>query len=345
MKSLAKTITAGALACALLAGSVGALDLSWDNYAQVARENSVTVRTNQRTQEGTRRAMQDLAKLGNLMGNPTLGAYTGTTYGQKKLNDRKLEVENGEAVYEIGGQLLQYYGLLISKNEAESKLMQLDTGIYAAEKLVEQGMKTQMEYQDLLNTREDVQNQMELLDTGIGALKQSIAISLGTTSEELNIARYDDYSTLSDEQLKERLEGKYDYKTARKNSDYIAWAQYNRGLQANQIYNALDGQMKSLEQAYQEAYETNYQNMMTQYASYCTAKKTYEKKKSDFELLRLKHDIGMLSDVDYLTASEDVQQQYAAMQNAALTLQNAEIKVDAMNNGVWIDNPFRDSMS
>lgn len=345
MKSYIRNITVAALACALLAGSAGALDLSWDNYAQVARENSVTVRTNERTQEGTRRAMQELAQLGNLIGDPTLGAYTGSTYAQKKLNDRKLEVENGEAVYEIGQQLLQYYGLLISKNTADSKLMQLDTGIYAAEKLVEQGMKTQVEYQDLLNTREDVKNQMKLLDTGIAALKQSIAISLGTTSEELNIARYDDYSTLSEEELKERLESKYDYKTARKNSDYITWAQYNRGLQANQIYNALDGQMKSLEEAYQEAYETNYQNMMTQYASYCTARTTYEKKKSDFELLRLKHDIGMLSDVDYLTASEDLQQQYATLQNAALTLQNAEIKVDAMNDGVWIDNPFRDSMS
>lgn len=345
MKSFAKTITAAALACALLAGSAGALDLSWDNYVQVARENSVTVRTNERTREGTRRAMQELAKLGNLIGNPTLGAYTGSAYGEKKLNERKMEVENGEAVYEVGQQLLQYYGLLISKNEADSQLMQLNTGIYAAEKLVEQGMKTQVEYEDLLNTREDVYNQMELLDTGIAALKQSIAISLGTTSDELNIARYDDYSTIDAEALKERLEAKYDYKTARKNSDYITWAQYNRGLQANQIYNALDGQMKSLEEAYQEAYETNYQNMMTQYASFCTAQKTYEKKRSDFELLRLKHDIGMLSDVDYLTASEDFQQQYAALQNAALSLQNAEIQVDAMNDGVWLDNPFRDSMS
>ncbi|MGI6031306.1 MAG: hypothetical protein ACOX7F_07370 [Eubacteriales bacterium] len=337
MKQHSKRWLALGLVAALAAGtaSVSALDLSMDNYYEVGKEHAFTIAYNNSMNDAVREDMSE-TMVPDGMGGYTSAYYTSSTLVQKRIQDMQNEDANETAPYTIGNLLASYYTAQMSYAEMEVNQALLEDNIALMETMVQLGMKSELELLELKNSYNQLLNGKLALESSLAQLKGTLATQLGVTVEELNILELEDFSQEDLAGMKERLESKQDVGKAVEANNSLALMRYQASQLGNHQYTVMRRQIENTTQTLRISYESACQDMMNKYDSYLVAQQIYEKQQADFAVTEKQYELGMLSDVAYTAAVEQQKLNEQAVRSAALELRKAELKVDAFNEGVWL---------
>lgn len=340
MKHLSQRLIACAVAAALLTSAASALELSLDNYQEIAKEHSATILANNQLTQGAKEdkrnmqvAVYDAA--GNVVGMDDY-TFSGTEIYQLRVQDKQNESDNASVPYSLGSNLITYYSLQLQYADLESQEKTLQSNITLMEKMVELGMATQLQLLELQNSLVQLQNGKTTMASSIAMLKSSMATSLGVTEQELDIAPMELYTAEEEANLKEQLEGMYDWKSAHNNNWNLKLMRMSGGLMGHKQYQGLVTQIETFEINLEQLYNNAYEDMLNKYDAYLIAKQVYVKKADDFVITQTKHQQGMISDVDYLAQEVQFAADQRAIDNAVLDLYKAEMKMEAYNNGVML---------
>lgn len=340
MKYFTQRLIACAAAAALLTSAVSALDLSLDNYQEVAKEHSTTILANNQLTQGAKEdkrnmqvAVYDAA--GNVVGMDDY-TFSGTEIYQLRVQDKQNESDNASVPYSLGSNLITYYSLQLQYADLLSQEKTLNSNIALMEKKVELGMATQLELVTLQNSLVQLQNGKVTMETNIEMLKSSMATSLGIAQEELNIAPMELYTAEEEATLKETLEGMYDWKSAHNNNWNLKLLRMSGGLMGHKQYQGLVTQIETFEINLEQLYNNAYEDMLNKYDAYIIAKQVYVQKADDFVITQKKHEQGIISDTDYLAQEIQFAADQRTIDNAVLDLYKAEMKMEAYNNGVML---------
>lgn len=340
MKKWTQRLIACTAAAALLTSAVSALDLSLDNYKEVAEQHSTTILANNQLNEGAKEDKRNM-KVVQVDGSGNISISEGYTYSgaeiyQLRMQDRQNESDNASVPYSLGSSLITYYSLQLQYADLLSQEKTLESNLALMEKRVELGMATQLDLLNLQNSMVQLQNGKAAMENSIQMMKSNLAISLGVTQEELNILPMELYTAEEEATLKEQLEGMYDWKSAHQNNWNLKLMRMSGGLMGNKQYQGLVTQMETFEVTLQQLYDSAYEDMLNKYDAYMIAKQVYLQKADDFVIVQKKHEQGMISDTDYLAQEIQFAADQRAIDNAVLDLYKAEMKMEAYNNGVML---------
>lgn len=340
MKHFTQRLIACAAAAAMLTSAASALDLSLDNYKEVAQEHSTTILANNQLNDGAKEDKRNMTVV-KVGADGTVSVSEGYTYSgaeiyQLRVQDKQNESNNASVPYSLGSSLITYYSLQLQYADLESQERTLQSNITLMEKMVQLGMATQLQLLELKNSMVQLQNGKIAMKNSLDMLVSNIAISVGTTVEELNILPMELYTAEEEATLRADLEAMYDWNAAHKNNWNLKLMRMSGGLMGNKQYQGLVTQIETFEETLKQLYDSAYADMLNKYDAYVIAKQVYVKKADDFVITQVKHQQGMMSDVDYLAAEVQFAADQRAIDNAVLDLYKAEMKMEAYNNGVML---------
>lgn len=340
MKKWTQRMVGCMAAAALLTSAVSALDLSLDNYREIAEQNSTTILANNKLTQGAKEDKRNMQVVtydssGQIVGMDDY-TFSGTEIYQLRVQDKQNESNNASVPYALGSNLITYYSLQLQYADLVSQERTLKSNIALMEKKVELGMATQIELLALQNSLVQLKNGQIAMNTTIQMLEANMATSLGVPVEELNIAPMALYTAEEEATLKQDLEGMYDWKAAHNNNYSLILLRMSGGLMGHKQYQGLVTQMETFEVTLKQLYDNAYEDMLNKYDAYLIAKQVYVQKADDFVIAQKKHEQGMLSDVDYLAQEIQFAADQRAIDNAVLDLYKAEMKMEAYNNGVML---------